>query len=58
VANWRIWTLPQMVNILYVPAQYRVLFANCVALIWNMYLARSNSRQVIFVLGNSSRYLK
>ncbi len=44
VANWRIWTVPQMVNIFYVPPTYRVLFANCVALVWNIYLARA-SRQ-------------
>ena len=42
VANWRIWTVPQMVNILYVAPQYRVLFANCVAFVWNIYLARAS----------------
>lgn len=39
LANWKIWTLPQIVNINLVPAQYRVLFANMVAFVWNFYLA-------------------
>ena len=39
LANWKIWTIPQMININLVPAQYRVLFANLVALAWNFYLA-------------------
>ena len=39
LANWKIWTIPQMININLVPAQYRVLFANLVALVWNFYLA-------------------
>ena len=30
---------PQIVNINLVPPQYRVLFANVVALVWNSYLA-------------------
>lgn len=41
VANYKIWTIPQIININLVPAQYRVLFANLVALIWNFYLATS-----------------
>ena len=31
--------LPQIVNINLVAPQYRVLFANLVALVWNSYLA-------------------
>ena len=41
LANYKIWTIPQIININLVPAQYRVLFANLVALIWNFYLATS-----------------
>ena len=41
LANWKIWTVPQIVNINLVAPQYRVLFANCVALVWNFYLAGS-----------------
>ena len=43
LANWKIWTIPQMININLVPAQYRVLFANLVALVWNFYLAANKS---------------
>jgi hypothetical protein len=39
LANWKIWTLPQIVNINLVPPHYRVLFANMVALVWNFYLS-------------------
>ena len=41
LANWKIWTVPQIVNINLVAPQYRVLFANFVALVWNFYLAGS-----------------
>ncbi|XP_003461173.1 peroxisomal membrane protein 2 [Cavia porcellus] len=37
--NWRVWTPLQFVNINYVPLQFRVLFANLVALFWYAYLA-------------------
>lgn len=40
LANWKIWTIPQLINIGYIPPQYRVLFANMVALVWNVYLAK------------------
>merc|ERR1712106_107095 len=45
-ANWKIWTLPQVVNINLVAPQYRVLFANLVALVWNFYLASSPDCQI------------
>uniref|UniRef100_UPI00398E92D4 peroxisomal membrane protein 2 n=1 Tax=Pristiophorus japonicus TaxID=55135 RepID=UPI00398E92D4 len=41
--NWKVWTIFQYININYVPAQFRVLFANLVALFWYAYLA-SNRR--------------
>ncbi|KAK1156471.1 peroxisomal membrane protein 2-like isoform X1 [Acipenser oxyrinchus oxyrinchus] len=37
--NWKVWTLFQFININYVPVQFRVLFANLVALFWYAYLA-------------------
>ncbi|XP_048412223.1 peroxisomal membrane protein 2 isoform X1 [Stegostoma tigrinum] len=37
--NWKVWTVFQFININYVPAQFRVLFANLVALFWYAYLA-------------------
>ncbi|XP_003974957.1 peroxisomal membrane protein 2 [Takifugu rubripes] len=37
--NWKVWTPFQFVNINFVPVQFRVLFANMVALFWYAYLA-------------------
>lgn len=37
--NWKVWTIFQYINLNYVPAQFRVLFANLVALFWYAYLA-------------------
>ncbi|CAG08513.1 unnamed protein product, partial [Tetraodon nigroviridis] len=37
--NWKVWTPFQFVNINFVPVQFRVLFANVVALFWYAYLA-------------------
>ncbi|XP_059405236.1 peroxisomal membrane protein 2-like [Carassius carassius] len=37
--NWKVWTPIQFININYVPVQFRVLFANLVALFWYAYLA-------------------
>ncbi|KAL4636115.1 peroxisomal membrane protein 2 isoform X1 [Arapaima gigas] len=37
--NWKVWTPFQFVNINFVPVQFRVLFANLVALFWYAYLA-------------------
>lgn len=37
--NWRVWTPVQFININYIPVQFRVLFANLVALFWYAYLA-------------------
>ncbi|XP_061762522.1 peroxisomal membrane protein 2 [Nerophis ophidion] len=37
--NWRVWTPFQFININFVPLQFRVLFANMVALFWYAYLA-------------------
>lgn len=37
--NWKVWTPFQFINISYIPVQFRVLFANLVALFWYAYLA-------------------
>ncbi|XP_068167591.1 peroxisomal membrane protein 2 [Antennarius striatus] len=37
--NWKVWTPFQFININFVPVQFRVLFANMVALFWYAYLA-------------------
>ncbi|XP_027699973.1 peroxisomal membrane protein 2 [Vombatus ursinus] len=37
--NWKVWTPIQFININYIPLQFRVLFANMVALFWYTYLA-------------------
>lgn len=37
--NWKVWTPFQFINITYVPVQFRVLFANLVALFWYAYLS-------------------
>ncbi|KAF6729734.1 Peroxisomal membrane protein 2 [Oryzias melastigma] len=37
--NWKVWTPFQFININFVPVQFRVLFANFIALFWYAYLA-------------------
>ncbi|TRZ00857.1 hypothetical protein DNTS_013405, partial [Danionella cerebrum] len=37
--NWKVWTPFQFINISFIPVQFRVLFANVVALFWYAYLA-------------------
>ncbi|KPP64768.1 peroxisomal membrane protein 2-like [Scleropages formosus] len=39
IMNWKVWTPFQFININFVPVQFRVLFANLVALFWYAYLA-------------------
>ena len=41
LSNIHFRTIPQMIDINLVPAEYRVLFANMVALVWNFYLANT-----------------
>eukprot|EP00128_Syssomonas_multiformis_P014424 Colp12_sorted_trinity150504_noHs@29 len=41
IMNWKVWTPAQIVNLSVVPLQYRVFFANMVALVWNAYLSMS-----------------
>ncbi|XP_013869821.1 peroxisomal membrane protein 2 [Austrofundulus limnaeus] len=37
--NWKVWTPFQFINVNFVPVQFRVLFANVIALFWYAYLA-------------------
>ncbi|XP_077418013.1 peroxisomal membrane protein 2 [Vanacampus margaritifer] len=37
--NWKVWTPFQFININFVPVEFRVLFANVIALFWYAYLA-------------------
>ncbi|XP_019718424.1 peroxisomal membrane protein 2 [Hippocampus comes] len=37
--NWKVWTPFQFININFVPVEFRVLFANMIALFWYAYLA-------------------
>ncbi|KAF7200235.1 peroxisomal membrane protein 2 [Nothobranchius furzeri] len=37
--NWKVWTPFQFINVNFVPVQFRVLFANMIALFWYAYLA-------------------
>jgi protein Mpv17 len=39
LANWKIWPAANALSFAVVPLQYRVLFSNMVALVWNIYLS-------------------
>ncbi|EEY61376.1 uncharacterized protein PITG_01671 [Phytophthora infestans T30-4] len=43
-ANYMIWPLANIVNYSYVPLQYRILFINCVNLVWTSVLSTISSR--------------
>lgn len=43
--HWSYWPLVQLYNFNYVPPHLRVLFGNCAALFWNMYLSIRNNRK-------------
>ncbi|XP_036777820.1 peroxisomal membrane protein 2 isoform X1 [Manis pentadactyla] len=47
--NWQVWTPVQFVNVNYVPLQFRVLFANVVALFWYAYLASLDSSMSLWI---------
>ena len=44
LANYKVWTVPQLINLTLVPVQYQVLFANLVAFFWNIYLAKKTTK--------------
>jgi len=39
LTNWKVWTPAQLINLTVIPLPLRVLYANMVALGWNVYLA-------------------
>ena len=39
LTNWKVWPIATMINLQFVPMQFRVLFANFIGLFWNMYLS-------------------
>ena len=39
IANWKLWPPANFINFRFVPLNYRVLFTNMVAVIWNIYLS-------------------
>lgn len=43
-ANWMVWPAVQTINFAVVPLQFRLLFANVVAIGWNCYLSWINSQ--------------
>ncbi len=45
VANWKWWTIAQLINFNYVPLEGRVLFGNLVAVFWNTYLSVINTQK-------------
>lgn len=44
VANWALWVPAQFVNFAMVPLKFQVLYSNVVALVWNVYLSYTTSR--------------
>ena len=46
IANWKVWTVPQFVNVNFVPQKFRVLFANMVSLVWNVYLSTIEKKSI------------
>lgn len=43
--NWKLWIPANFVNFMFVPLRGQVLFANCVALVWNTYLSLASHRE-------------
>jgi len=44
INNWKLWPAANFINFSLVPPQLRVLFANFVAIFWNIYLSGSANR--------------
>ncbi|KAJ1446096.1 hypothetical protein M885DRAFT_547751 [Pelagophyceae sp. CCMP2097] len=43
-ANWIIWPIPSLLNLWFVPLQYRVAYTNCVAVVWKFVLSLLTTR--------------
>lgn len=39
LVNWQLWVPAQLINFRFVPVHFQVLFANGVAVVWNVYLS-------------------
>ncbi|KAI0218367.1 Protein Mpv17 [Lamellibrachia satsuma] len=39
LTNYKIWPAAQLINFYFVPFQHRILYTNCIALYWNVYMA-------------------
>lgn len=46
LASWQFWPAANVVNFSCVPIQFRVLFNNCLSIIWNGYLSRVNGERL------------
>lgn len=44
LANYSLWPAAQMINFGLVPAAFRVLFSNCVGVVWSCYLSYATAR--------------
>jgi len=43
--HWRFWAIAQILNFMYVPPMFRVLFGNLIGLFWNAFLSARNNRK-------------
>lgn len=47
VANWMVWGPSNFMNFYLIPVQHRVMFANCIALVWNSYLTWKTNHSIV-----------
>lgn len=43
--NYRLWPLANLINFAIVPPAFRVLYSNCVSVIWETYLSRQVNKK-------------
>jgi protein Mpv17 len=46
LASWQFWPAVNAINFSFVPLQFRVLYNNCLGLLWNGYLSRINGKRL------------
>lgn len=44
-ANWKLWPIAQLINLSFIPIQYRVLYVNLVGVFWNCFLSYSQYKK-------------